>query len=68
MENHAHILAQLQALVSVSDDELEAVANVILAEDVVFDVAHPVNQLVGRQAVLDGFYRPLRAALHHKTP
>ena len=64
MENHAHILAQLQALVSVPDDELDAIANVILAEDVVFDVAHPVNQLVGRQVVLDGFYRPLRAALH----
>ena len=58
------ILQGLAALVSVPDDELESCAEAVLAEEVVFDVAHPVNQLIGRQAVLDGFYRPLRAALH----
>ena len=53
----------LQLLISAPDDQLDDLATRYLAEDVVFDVAHPVNQLVGRQAVLDGFYRPLRAAL-----
>ena len=57
------ILQGLKMLVSVPDDQLESCAEAILADDVVFDVAHPVNQLVGRQAVLDGFYRPLRKAL-----
>ena len=52
-------------LVSVPDSELEAVAATILADDVVYDVAYPINQLSGRQAVLDGFYRPLRQALAH---
>ena len=58
------ILQGLVDLVSVPDNELESCAEAVLAEDVIFDVAHPVNQLVGRQAVLDGFYRPLREALH----
>ena len=53
----------LHQLVSVPDSELERLASDILAEDVIFDVAYPINQLVGRQAVLEGFYRPLRAAL-----
>ncbi|MGC6517572.1 MAG: ester cyclase [Candidatus Puniceispirillaceae bacterium] len=57
------IFEGLQQLVSVADAELEMVAEQILADNVVFDIAHPVNQLVGRKAVLDGFYRPLRAAL-----
>lgn len=66
MENAVkqRILQGLTDLVSVPDEALEACAEAILAEDVVFDVAYPVNQLVGRQEVLDGFYRPLRAALH----
>ena len=58
------ILQGLAALVAVPDNELESCAEAVLADDVVFDIAHPVNQLVGRQAVIDGFYRPLRAALH----
>ena len=58
------ILQGLAALVAVPDNQLESCAEAVLADDVVFDIAHPVNQLVGRQAVIDGFYRPLRAALH----
>ena len=53
----------LHQLLTVSDEALEEIAATVLADDVIFDVAHPINQLVGRQAVLDGFYRPLRAAL-----
>lgn len=34
-----------------------------LAEDVVFDVAHPVNRLQGRDAVIAGFFAPLANAL-----
>ena len=65
MDKHVKekIYIGLCQLVSVPDSELEQVAAEILADDVVFDVAHPINQLVGRAAVLDGFYRPLRAAL-----
>ena len=63
MIDKALIQSQLQALLTVSDEALDKTAEAILSDDVVFDVAHPVNQLVGRQAVLDGFYRPLRAAL-----
>ena len=58
------IYEDLAALVSAPEEALDEIAARLLAEDVVYDVAHPVNQLVGRQAVLDGFYRPLRAALH----
>lgn len=36
-----------------------------LREDVVFDVAYPVNRLSGREAVLSGFFEPLRSALSH---
>lgn len=36
-----------------------------LREDVVFDVACPVNRLSGRDAVLSGFFEPLQSALSH---
>jgi predicted ester cyclase len=34
-----------------------------LRDDVVFDVAHPVNRLDGQEAVVEGFYAPLKRAL-----
>ena len=63
-QTKTRIYEDLIAIVSAPEDALDEIASRLLAEDVVYDVAHPVNQLVGRQAVLDGFYRPLRAALH----
>ena len=35
----------------------------VLAADTVWHVAHPVNELRGEAAVMDGFFRPLHAAL-----
>ena len=64
VKQKTRIYEDLIAIVSAPEDALDEIASRLLAEDVVYDVAHPVNQLVGRQAVLDGFYRPLRAALH----
>lgn len=40
-------------------------AALVLAEDAVFDIAHPVNRLAGRADIERGFYAPLRCALAH---
>lgn len=42
-----------------------ATAETHLAPDCVWDAAHPVNQLVGPEAVRTGFLEPLRAAMPH---
>lgn len=55
--------AFLNALIRTSDDSLDAFARTGIAEDTVWDVAAPVGQLRGRDAVLEGFIRPLRRAL-----
>ncbi len=46
-----------------SDDDLIGHANHLIASDAVWDISDPVNRLAGREAILEGFIRPLRAAL-----
>ncbi len=50
-------------LLRVPDSQLVDLARTVLAEDAVFDVAHPVNRLEGLQHILEGFIVPLRKAL-----
>jgi len=42
--------------------ELPAIAATGLAEDVAWTGFHPFNELTGRAAVVDDWWRPLRAA------
>jgi len=58
----APVLRGLCNLAATEDDLLDSAAADILADDTVWDVAYPFNRLSGRQAVVDGFLRPLRAA------
>ncbi len=53
----------LNALIRVPDLELEPFARTAIADDTIWDIAAPVGRLEGREAVLDGFVRPLRRAL-----
>jgi predicted ester cyclase len=55
--------AALNALVAADDADFGTRAEGLIAADTVWDVSAPVNRLEGRQAVLDGVLRPLRAAL-----
>lgn len=55
----------LNALIAASEGDFAALATQLIAGDSVWEIAHPVNRLEGRAAVIDGFLRPLRAALSH---
>lgn len=53
----------LSSLLTVPDAELDSFAGKVLAENAVWDVSDPVGSLIGPKAILNGFIRPLRAAL-----
>lgn len=53
----------LNTLIRAPESVLDELAHEHLASDCVWDVSHPINRLVGPDAVLDGFIRPLRKAL-----
>lgn len=53
----------LNTLVRAPESVLDELAHEHLAPDCVWDISHPINSLVGPDAVLDGFIRPLRRAL-----
>lgn len=55
----------LNGILNVPANEVDAVISKHLTEDVIWDVAHPVNRLQGWESVRDGFFLPLRAALSH---
>lgn len=55
----------LAAMMTAPDDELDALAATHIASDAVFDISAPIGTLIGPDAVLSGFIRPLRAALQH---
>jgi predicted ester cyclase len=55
----------LARLIAAPEADLADVAATHLAEQAVFDVSAPIGRLEGRQAVLDGLIRPIRAALDH---
>lgn len=55
----------LQRLMTVTNDELPEFLSDHLTADTVWDIAHPVNRLVGVEAVLEGFILPLRQAIEH---
>lgn len=61
-DTRAIVLGRLKALCTAPEAALAPAAERALRPDCVFDVAHPVERLSGRDAVLDGFYRPLRRA------
>ncbi|MEM8555282.1 MAG: ester cyclase [Pseudomonadota bacterium] len=52
----------LDALLRAPETDLHHVAQDILAENAVFYLADPLPQLVGRDAILDQWIKPLRAA------
>lgn len=54
---HSHLVALFE------DDAVEQRASLALAPDVDWHVSAPVEQLLGRAAVIDGFLKPIRAAL-----
>lgn len=55
----------LVSLAAATARDLPALAAAQLAADVVWDVSAPVHGLVGREAAVEGFFRPLQAALGH---
>ena len=57
--------ALLVRMIAAPESELAPIAAACLSPHTVWDVAHPINRLEGREAVLEGFVRPLRAALSH---
>lgn len=57
------IHAGLNALIAAPEDAFAGHAQALIAEEAVWDVAWPINRLSGRDAILDGFLRPLRAAI-----
>ena len=59
----AEIATGLDQLFSGATADGAPVAPGVIAEDAVWDLAHPVNRLEGRQAIKDGFVRPMRRAL-----
>ncbi len=57
--------ARLNQLIMCPDSELETRLADILTDDAVWDVSFPVGRFVGPRQILDGWIRPLRAALSH---
>lgn len=57
--------SSLCGLFRAPEDALEAQARALLSEGCRFHLSAPFETLEGRDAVLDGFVRPLRAALSH---
>lgn len=55
--------AGLNGLMAADDADFGTLARDLIAENTVWDIAAPVNRLEGRDAVVEGFLRPLRAAL-----
>ncbi len=55
----------LAELMTVADAKLEALASQRIAENAVFDISDPIGTLVGPQAIVNDFLRPLRQALKH---
>lgn len=53
----------LNTLIRAPESVLDELAHEHIAADCVWDVSHPINRLVGPEAVLNGFIRPLRTAL-----
>ncbi|MEM0907442.1 MAG: ester cyclase, partial [Pseudomonadota bacterium] len=62
MDERAEIRAKLIALLTAPDDALTMAAEAVIAKDAVWDIAHPVNRLEGRAAIVEGIVRPLRRA------
>ncbi|MEM8663652.1 MAG: ester cyclase [Pseudomonadota bacterium] len=56
---------KLTALLSAPEATLGAVAGDAIAQDAVFDLSCPLDRLEGREAFIDEFVRPLRAAMPH---
>ena len=56
----------LEALLTCADSELAAKAEAIIAENAVFDIAAPIHQLKGRQAIIEGYFKPIRSAFAHR--
>lgn len=59
------LLAKLRNLAAADETDFAARATTAIAPDSVWDIAHPVNRLSGRAAVIEGFLLPLRRALSH---
>ncbi|MBT8475133.1 MAG: ester cyclase [Alphaproteobacteria bacterium] len=55
----------LSALVAAPAAEFDKIARRVIADDSVWDIAHPINRLAGRDAIVEGFLAPLRAALSY---
>lgn len=53
----------LNTLIRAPESVLSDLAHEHIAPDCVWDVSHPINSLVGPEAVLNGFIRPLRNAM-----
>lgn len=66
MTDYRHeILAKLRDLAAAPEHGLSASAAAVIAPDSVWDVAHPVNRLEGREAIIGQFLMPLKQALSH---
>ena len=58
----ARVKGGLEELMRVPERDLEPLSRAMLAEDAVWDVAHPLNRLNGRRQILESFLIPLRSA------
>ena len=57
--------AWLNGMIRAGDEDLRALLGQGLTADCVFHMSHPLGQLQGPEAVLEGFIFPLRRALAH---
>ncbi|WP_434051508.1 MAG: ester cyclase [Roseibium sp.] len=55
----------LNTVLTTPAHETDALLSHHLKEDVIFDVAHPVHRLSGRESVHSAFFEPLKNALSH---
>jgi predicted ester cyclase len=58
-------LSLLRDLLTVEERNLRQIARDGLTPDSTWDVAHPIERLVGPEAILEGFILPLRRAIDH---
>ncbi len=61
--NKQGIHAKLKALCAANDSERESIAASLYADDAMVNAYHPVNDLSGRDAIVDGLWQPLFTAL-----
>lgn len=64
-DDRGAVRAGLCAFLTAPEAELAGLGRAHLTPDCVWSVSHPIEELIGPEAVVEGFVLPLRRALHH---